>query len=142
MKKLFLLSFMGLFVLSSCKKDEPTPTPTPVPTPTPTLDAAAIGTWKQKADFAGEKRSNALSFVINGKGYVLGGNNGTTWIADLYEYDPATDKWTRKADFPVKDRYKTVVMVVAGKAYTGMGLDKNDKLSKKDWYEYDPATDK
>ena len=141
MKKLTWVCSALIAMLISCKKEDTT-TIVITPPPTPVLDVAAIGTWRKLSDFTGEKRSNALSFVINGKGYILGGNNGKTWLADLYEYDPAMDKWTKKADFPIADKNKSVVMVINNKAYTGLGLNKDDKLAQEDWYEYDPATDK
>jgi N-acetylneuraminic acid mutarotase len=43
-------------------------------------------------------RINASTFVINGKGYVVGGSNGSV-LNDAWEYDPLTDLWKRKSYF-------------------------------------------
>ena len=98
-------------------------------------------TWLRKANFPGEARIGVSSFVINGKGYVIGG--GTAFLAksfnELWEYDPTTDKWTKKTSYPETTGFVYgVAGVIDNKAYVGTGF-KPYSLS---WYEYDPSTDK
>lgn len=97
--------------------------------------------WTQLANFPGTARSYAVSFSLNGKGYIgLGLGNGSTPFDDLYEYDPDTDTWTQKADFPGGARFAASVFTSNGKAYIGLGADGNSNL-KKDFYAYNPDTD-
>ncbi|OJJ14510.1 hypothetical protein BKI52_42800 [marine bacterium AO1-C] len=62
--------------------------------------------WTQKAligedIFSGIVRSNALGFVINGKGYIGGGvDSNNERLSDFWEYDPSTGMWSKKADIP------------------------------------------
>jgi N-acetylneuraminic acid mutarotase len=65
-------------------------------------------TWSKIANFPGAARSEALSFVLNGKGYVLGGIGDDLWTYgynDMYSYDPTSNTWNKEADFPVKNLY-------------------------------------
>jgi hypothetical protein len=54
--------------------------------------------WRPKAEFPGQERRGAVSFVINGKGYVGLGNNGSTYFSDFWEYNPITNL-CQKLDF-------------------------------------------
>jgi N-acetylneuraminic acid mutarotase len=59
--------------------------------------------WTMKADFPGAARCRSFSFVINGKGYVGGGeNNSISKQNDFYEYDPVKNEWTSKTSFTDK----------------------------------------
>lgn len=44
------------------------------------------------------RRRWAVTFVIDGKGYLTSGNNFSI-LNDCWEYDPSTDLWTEKNDF-------------------------------------------
>ncbi|MFW6222998.1 MAG: kelch repeat-containing protein [Bacteroidota bacterium] len=58
--------------------------------------------WEQIDSLPAGARAGAFSFVINGKGYVGGGeveNNNPR--NDLWEFDPQLNKWTKKADLPI-----------------------------------------
>lgn len=94
--------------------------------------------WTKKADFAGQLRTKAIAFALNGKGYVgLGNTGGLGFAKELYEYDPGTDKWTKKADFKGVAREYACVFTIGGKAYVGLG-NNGDPTYKKDFWEYDP----
>jgi hypothetical protein len=57
--------------------------------------------WTRVADYPGERKSNALSFPVDGKGYVTGGNTDSyIYSMELWEYDPVPDSWLRKNDLP------------------------------------------
>ncbi|MCY7409984.1 MAG: hypothetical protein LH473_06910 [Chitinophagales bacterium] len=79
-------------------------------------------TWIQKNDFSGYGRSDAASFIINGKGYVGTGGVPTneTYAKDIWEYEPSTDSWTQKADIPV-GRTEAVGFSIGSKGYIGTG---------------------
>jgi hypothetical protein len=54
----------------------------------------------------------ANGFTVNGKGYVIQGDNNFT----IYEYDPLLDIWTKKTDPPAGMRYEQS-MVIDNVAY-------------------------
>lgn len=57
-------------------------------------------TWTRKNDFPGRASRGAVSFALNGKGYVGLGRIGVTgnYVRELWEYNPSTDTWTEKKD--------------------------------------------
>lgn len=94
--------------------------------------------WVKVADFPGEGRTSAVSFVIDGKAYVGTGYNGKEKLKDFWEYDPSANVWTRKADFGGSARYGAVGFALGNKGYLGTGYDGNDN---RDFWVYDPSTD-
>lgn len=97
--------------------------------------------WTEKTGITQAGRCRALGFVINGKGYLGGGeDNNTTKLKDLLEYEPATDKWTVKNDLPVPiSRARGIfannqAFIVGG--LTGAGDLPSDKI-----YQYNQAAD-
>jgi N-acetylneuraminic acid mutarotase len=46
-----------------------------------------MGSWTRQDDFTGALRYNATGFAINGKGYVVGGQNPI--FQDVYKFDPS-----------------------------------------------------
>jgi N-acetylneuraminic acid mutarotase len=107
------------------------------------------GCWDKKADFGGVTRSNAVSFVIDNKAYVVGGINTTNTsvrLSDIRQYDPAKDTWISSfapqvplAPFPGAPRSNAVAFAIGGKGYVGTGIDIN-QARLKDFYEYNPTT--
>lgn len=65
-------------------------------------------------------RINAAAFVIKGKGYIMGGNNGSI-LRDCWEYDPTTDLWTDMNDFEGGAREKATAFVLDDMAYIMAG---------------------
>ena len=118
---LFLLALLPL-VMISCGDDD---------------DDDLIGKWYRVSDFDGLARSDASSFSIGNKGYLVCGFDGTNRLSDLWEYDMDRDTWTQKANFPGTARNSGVAMAVDGKGYFGTGYDGSNKLS--DFWEYDPT---
>jgi hypothetical protein len=49
-------------------------------------------------------RFGAAGQVINGKFYVVGGNDGAGDLAAILVYDPATDTWTTRESMPTQRR--------------------------------------
>ncbi len=106
-------------------------------------------TWTPKTSFGGSKRRDAVSFVIDGKGYICTGVNNGNYEKDFYSYDPASDSWnTLRKIFNSSDesydndyaivRSNAVAFVIGNKAYVTVGLNQS---ARKDTWEYDPATD-
>lgn len=91
--------------------------------------------WKQKADFSGSARYNAIGFSVGNKGYI-GTGFSNQYETDFYEYDAASNTWNQKASYPVACSEATS-FVIGTKAYVGTGYVNNKYGSAV--YEYDPA---
>lgn len=97
--------------------------------------------YAAKAWLGGMVRSFAMSFALDGKGYVTGGYVNTTGYHhnDLWAYDPGSDTWERKADFPGAARRAAVAFTIGGKAYITTGWNGTNSFT--DTWAYDPVTD-
>ncbi|MFB0554869.1 MAG: kelch repeat-containing protein [Phycisphaerae bacterium] len=98
-------------------------------------------TWTRKADIP-IARTNMIgsSAVVDGKIYVIGGDDNTTWGSPtVYKYNPSTDTWTRKADMPTP-RWCLATRAVDGKIYA-IGGAPNSITGLNVVEQYDPATD-
>jgi N-acetylneuraminic acid mutarotase len=111
----------------------------------------ATNVWTKKSSLGGSKRTNAVGFAINGKGYVCTGMDNGAYKDDFWQYDPATDKWTElrpisntTADEDYDDDYTTitgtskVAFAMNGKGYIATG---GQGTATSIVWEYDPATD-
>lgn len=81
-------------------------------------------------------RMEASSFAVNGKGYVLTGDNissGTNY-KDMWELDPATDAWTRIPDFDGTARRYLSATSLNGYGYVGLGTN---GTNFKDFWKFD-----
>ena len=102
----------------------------------------ATKTWTQIADLPGPRRSQAVAFAINGKGYVGTGRGEGVHLDDFYRYDPTTNAWDTVASFGGGVRRNAVVFVVGEKAYVGTGNTSDDfKDVTDDLWEYNATTD-
>lgn len=98
--------------------------------------------WERKADLIGEARNSAMSFSINGKGYVgLGQNLNGQKLWDFYEYDPLKNSWQKKSDYPGAGSHTTCAFSINGKGYICLGVN-NSGIPQNDVWEYDPTYDK
>jgi N-acetylneuraminic acid mutarotase len=110
----------------------------------------ATNVWSKKASIGGSKRTSAVGFVIQGKGYICTGMNNGAYEDDLWEYDPSVDVWTAKrsisnaTDQTFDDNYTTLTGV------SKVGFSVNDKgyiatggqgVATTIVWEYDPLTD-
>ena len=93
------------------------------------------------------RRSNALGFSIEDKGYVaLGygsGYGGAYGLQnDMWEFDPSDNTWTRKADFPGVPRADAACFVIGNKVYITTGYpgvtEPGDTIPTNDLWEFDP----
>ena len=95
-------------------------------------------TWSTAAPLP-TARGAGVGFAINGKGYVVGGYDGTSVLGTNEEYDPATDTWTTKAPMPTA-RKRCTCFVIDSIAYVVGGEDATDTpLGTTE--SYNPATD-
>lgn len=103
----------------------------------------ATNEWTQKSSMGDIGRSEAVSFVIDGKAYVGTGTTRldraqyTSRLDDLWEYDPTSDEWMQLGDFPGEPTYGATALVIGGKGYLGFG-----RGSYNTFWECNPADDK
>lgn len=81
------------------------------------------GTWIAKADLPGVGRQRAASFSMDGRGYLVGGlscincTSTANYLADLWEYNPATNQWTLRAPLPGVGRHSATGFSINGIGY-------------------------
>jgi len=104
-----------------------------------------VGNWVDcKFSFEGRGRSNAVSFVIDSKAYIVGGYDGEEreYLKDAWSFNPENKQWTLIDSLPKAciGRINAVGFSINGKGYYGLGFDGDNKLN--DFWEYDPSTNK
>ena len=86
----------------------------------------ADGTWTAISDCPIGERYGVTGFSFNGKGYVIGGLDGSDGTSSLtkevWSYDPTNDEWTQVADYPHLTAFQIVLpttqgIIVGGGAY-------------------------
>jgi N-acetylneuraminic acid mutarotase len=96
--------------------------------------------WSQKASLndgiKGYPRYDAVGFGIGNFGYVTTGYNGSTWLEDLWQYDPEKDEWIQRRGLG-KKRSSASCMVFSDRAYI-FGGSNNGKLLSDGWV-FDPT---
>jgi len=83
--------------------------------------------WIHKPDLNGDGRTEASSFVMNNKAYMVCGYDGLSVTKDFWEYAPKKDDptkwvWKQLTDFRGDARQSAVAFVVGDTAYVGTGL--------------------
>ena len=100
------------------------------------------GVWTQCETMPVAGRSSGVGFAVNGKGYITTGSkkDGTTsdYIADTWEYNPATNTWTQKDDFGGGAREGALAFSVGGYGYVGTGENKDLIGCMLDFYRFNP----
>jgi N-acetylneuraminic acid mutarotase len=92
--------------------------------------------WKPRASLSGP-RFRGGSAVIDGKLYVVGGQNSYYVGLPLEVYDSASDTWASRGQLPVM--YAGTVAALNGQLYVASGTPTE---TPKPWLQsYDPATD-
>jgi N-acetylneuraminic acid mutarotase len=89
----------------------------------------------------GMGRAFSMSFVANGKAYIIGGDTAGYPVATVWQYDPNMQKgpWKRKADFPAGKRDAGVGFSINGAGYVGCGFDGGNVYG--DLWKYNDAND-
>jgi N-acetylneuraminic acid mutarotase len=99
-------------------------------------------TWDNKNNFSSNARFKSGEFVVNGKGYVVGGRTSSSplnYVKDTWEYNPATDSWTQKSNFTYA-MVQPATFSIGSKGYV-VGGQNSSFVYVNDTYEYDPASD-
>jgi N-acetylneuraminic acid mutarotase len=128
--------FLGLAVLTlaSCSSSE---------------DTTKLGNWVRRADYQGDARREAVSFVIGDTAYVgtgISNVDGGTVLNSFYKYDAVKDNWTMIASLTdVNDATRNLgrsgasAFAAAGKGYVATGIDFDGRTLNDTW-AYTPAT--
>ena len=83
-------------------------------------------TWVKKADFIGQSRQAASSFVYNNRLYFGGGQTGFTQNhSDFFSYDIKNDKWQKESDLMLPSHVTawSSTFVYGNNAYFALGAD-------------------
>ncbi len=96
--------------------------------------------WEEMSDFSAFSSSAMASFSLQGRGYILLGDNNLT---EVWRYTPQLDQWTRMSDFPGESRRFPISFAFDDFAYVGFGWVPGDDESsyRNDFWKYDPAID-
>lgn len=104
----------------------------------------ANNSWAFKNGFPGLLQSGSyyrgqgVAFAINGKGYYGLGAAGSTYLNDIWEYDPAgAGTWTQKADF-AEGRAAAVGFSIGNYGYVGTGIT-STAYGTNSFYRFDPV---
>jgi N-acetylneuraminic acid mutarotase len=104
----------------------------------------ATNTWTPLADFPLPRFLFGTAQTINGKIYITAGldNLGTSYkaVADMYEYNPATDTYTKKTGMPKAQAY-CASGVIDNRMYLIAGSGSTNTSFIQTVQVYDPATD-
>ena len=102
------------------------------------VSVAQTYSWKQKANFGGVPRYNAVGFSTSNSGFIGTGqyNFGTT--QDFWEYNPTTDVWTQRTDFGGGLIWAATGFTISNKGYIGTGLV--SALDYQGFWEYSVLT--
>ncbi len=100
---------------------------------------------EQKSGLPDGGLSSAVSFVIDGKAYVMLGRNSSNGLNNAcFEYSPENNTWKKNADFPGEGRVNAFAAVVNHRAYVGLGFTPGAGIYQqssylKDFWCYNPA---
>jgi len=93
--------------------------------------------WTARAPFPGGVRYLAVSFSLNGEGYVGMGANQDVYKKDFYKFNPGSNTWSAIAPFPAYERGSASAFALNGRGYVCLGT--NGGLLD-DLVEYNPIT--
>jgi N-acetylneuraminic acid mutarotase len=87
--------------------------------------------------YASIAREQAVSLIINGKVYVVGGKIGSSVVSENWEYDPTTDTWEKKNSFEGRNRFGAIGFSLNDLGYVGTGYTGTEYIDDK--WSYDPT---
>ncbi|MFL9482153.1 Kelch repeat-containing protein [Chitinophagaceae bacterium LWZ2-11] len=113
--------------------------------------AEQSGNWVVRAEFSGNVRYAAVSFVINDSAYITTGFDNTYRYNDLWVYSVNNNSWYQRASIPVpagapgyNGRSNATAFAINGKGYVTTGLENVTSINVtgrlKDTWEYTQAT--
>jgi hypothetical protein len=99
------------------------------------------GVWTQKADYAGDARSSATTFVLGDDAYVgFGRSKSYSSHKDLWKYNSASNAWTASVSYPNNNSVDgSGVFVSDGKAYL-IGGYLNSTSTTNELWRFDGTT--
>ncbi len=98
-------------------------------------------TWKKMQSFPAIGRTGSVSFVANGKGYVVGGyKEKDAYTNEVWSYNPITNSWSQMNDFPVA-LTGCYTFTLKNEVYVGGGYNLKSKIKNTDLYKYNITTD-
>ena len=80
-------------------------------------------------------RERAVSFSLDGYGYVTTGN-GSSNLSSVWRYDPLYDLWKEKTSFEGTSRQGAVAFTVSGRAFVALGQNSSSRFD--DVWEFLP----
>jgi len=98
------------------------------------------GTWSESLGYGGSKTTDATTFIIGTKAYLVSGTNN---LDNVWEFESTTETWTQKKDIDKDNsaeevqRTSAISFVIDGKGYITTGISSNAR----EVWEYDPAKD-
>ncbi len=99
--------------------------------------------WEQVMSCPGAARTDAVGFSVGGEGYIgMGQDQVNNLLADLWQYDSASNAWTQKSSMPavnnITGRYGAVAFGIQQYGYVATGFN---GFFLNDFWRYDPSID-
>jgi gliding motility-associated-like protein len=99
----------------------------------------ATDVWTKKTNLPVVIYSSA-SFVLDGEGYVVCGNNGSVFYNSVFRYNPYTDVWETLNQFPGAKRMACIGFVVNNTAFVCGGYFGGGGVTGETW-QYNKSND-
>lgn len=97
--------------------------------------------WTGRQSIGGSNlRTFATSFSLNGVIYVVGGQQSSNPLSDVWAYNIQSDTWSQKTNFPGTARGGAVAFAIGNRAYFMCGSTYNGQFLNDVW-EYNGAND-
>ena len=103
-----------------------------------TGDPDTPGNWIRRSDLDGVARGQAVGMVIGDTAYLATGKDGTSYMKDVWRYNPDGNNWSQRANLPGEGRAGAIAFTIGTKAYLGTGFNAAGRL--KDFWEYNATT--
>ncbi len=98
-------------------------------------------TWEKMMQFPSIGRTGSVSFVANGKGYVVGGyKERDAYTDEVWCFDPLRNSWTQKNNFPLA-LTGCYTFILNNIVYVGGGYNLKEKIQNTTLYKYDIDSD-
>lgn len=95
--------------------------------------------WTKIDSFPGTRRSDAVGFSVNNRGYVGTGWDGDSRLNDFYEYDPVGNPHWKKVKELSTSLQNGVAFSLGNNGYVGTGLSSNGEKLGHFWKFTPPA---
>ena len=95
--------------------------------------------WGSISDFPGKPFRLASTFTLNGKGYLVGGENLYGESYECWQYNPDTNSWHERAEYPGWSAYGNLSIESQNLGYFGLGST-SPRALKGDLWSYDEET--